>query len=503
MKQKIFYTILFLTIFSGFLLRFYNLDKQSYWMDEGYTINAVLSVLEKGNTILDSGQNYFCPMYCYPTAWVAQIFGSNATSFRILSVIFGIFLIFAVYFIVRKLFNKNSALLATFFVSFSYWQIAWSRQARWYTMLTLFFWLAIYFFYQFLQEQNNRKKIIYFISSLVITFLAVLTHRVAYFLIPIFITILALDLLKNREKINKKGVFLTFFSLILATFLLETIFNFGITNTLLAKFSLYYELPYYLSFFLVNYWFFIILSLYAYFGASEDEKMKYGLFLVPFLVYLVLFSFFTNIVHYRYLFAPALGFLILGAVGAMDIFEKLWQKNKIISWGFLGIIVIAFFISGQGVWKPLPFYILENDNITTGKTDRPYFGYTPQPNFNGAYEVIAQNLKPNEIVISSHPHFNKIFLQQPGYWLRYNYLGFEKKVDQVMNGKEYYVGAKVINSLEELKQIASSTHGYVVFDYMSATGRIPPEIVYFIRNSFEQIYFDEINAYSKIWVYKF
>lgn len=496
--------IIFLLILAGgAYLRLYNLGHQSYWMDEGYTINAVLSVLEKGNTVLDSGQNYFCPMYCYPTAWIAKIFGSTAFSFRLFSVLAGILLILAVYFIIKKLFDKNTALLATFFTAFSYWQVAWSRQARWYTLLALFFWLAIYFFFQFLETENKKRKVIYFLLALLLFFLAVLTHRIAYLLAPIFLILLIVKLVKNKEKINKKLLFLAVFALILAIFILESFLNFGISKTLMAKFSLYYVLPYYLSFFLINYWFFILLSLYAYFGASKEQKMRYGLFLLPFVVYLLAFSFFTNIVHYRYLFAPALGLLILGAVGTVEIFNKLKEKYKVSSFLFLGAVILIFFVSGQGVWKPFPFYTLENDNITTSKTDRPYFGYTPQPNFNGAYEVVAQNLKPNEIVISSHPHFNKIFLQQPGFWLKYDYLGFENKVDKIIDDKEYYVGAKVIDGLEELKQITSSTHGYIIFDYMAITGRITPETVYYVQNSFKQIYFDEINNYSKIWVYKF
>jgi len=45
-------------IIYGLFLRVYKIDQQSYWIDEGYTLNAVLSTLEKGYPILDSDKIY-------------------------------------------------------------------------------------------------------------------------------------------------------------------------------------------------------------------------------------------------------------------------------------------------------------------------------------------------------------------------------------------------------------------------------------------------------------
>ena len=505
-KCKYQYLLLFIAVLAmAIFLRFYNLGGQPYWMDEGYTINAVLSISAHGNTILDSGQNYFCPMYCYPTAWIAGVLGQNAIAYRLFSAIMGILLILAVYLIMKKLFSRHVALLASFFAAFSYWQIAWSRQARWYTLLALLFWLAIYFFYEFLQADSRKKRIWYLIAALAISVLAILAHQIAYLLVPIFIILLLLQVYSERKniRISLKLIIIAVVCLLVAILIPEWILNFGITRSMIAKFGLFYELPYYLSFYLANYWLFIFLAVYAYFGAPRGQKLRYALFILPFLVYLTAFSFFTNIVHYRYLFAPALGLYLLGAIGAIDIFSKLWQKYRVIAVVFLLAVIGIFFATGQGVWRPLPFYTLESDIGFRQRGERPYWSYTPQPNFNGAYQAVVDNLKPGEIIISSHPQFNKIFLHQPGYWIKYNYLGFENKPETITNDREYYGGAKVIDDLAELKQFVSSTHGYIVFDQMSITGRIPPEIVDYIRNSMKQIYFNEINEYSRIWVYKF
>jgi 4-amino-4-deoxy-L-arabinose transferase-like glycosyltransferase len=165
---------LLLIIAGGTALRLYKLSTQPYWMDEGYTINAVLSILEKGSSTLDSGENYFCATYCYPTAYIAKLFGNNAFSYRLFSVIAGIIFILIIFIIVRSLFNIRIALLSSFFVSFSYWQIAWSRQARWYTLFAIFFWLSLYFFYKSLN--GEKKKLLFYCLAILFTILSTLTH---------------------------------------------------------------------------------------------------------------------------------------------------------------------------------------------------------------------------------------------------------------------------------------------------------------------------------------
>lgn len=80
--------LLFLIILGGSFLRLFQLSQQSYWMDEGYTINAIISQLEHGTrgfaSVLDSGHTYFCPLYCTPTALITQFLGQNPFTYRLL-----------------------------------------------------------------------------------------------------------------------------------------------------------------------------------------------------------------------------------------------------------------------------------------------------------------------------------------------------------------------------------------------------------------------------------
>ena len=582
--------ILAIILLSGIFFRFYQLDKQSYWMDEGYTINAVISAAHNGysggSSILDSGGKYFCPLYCYPTQIISQFGGQNAFSYRLLAALFGALFILLAYLIAKIIFKNNkAALLTAFFVSFSYYQIAWSRQARWYTMLEVFFWLALLFFYLYLNFCHperlakdlslpkkeklvnlRNKKYLYLALSTIFTILAIITTNLAY-LLPLIMLIWYIlsfrperrgveEPLKHYKKIDLKKIVIA----ILVAAALIAFAEFGLGLHFIAhafkNVSLHYTLPYYSSFYLRNYWLLIILAIYGYFNAGSvgpqnlagksastqniarlrpafinEQQKKMIMLAIPFLAYLIPLSFFTQIVHYRYLFPTTLFIYMLAAVATIDILAKIRDKSKsplergarseaeggVCENWVLGlvffIIIVAFFLSGEGVIFPKNFYLLEADNPT--QFNRPYYAYTPQPDFNAAYATIKLNLQPKDIIISSHPQFTKIFLNQPGFWIKYDYLGMDDAPNTVylssrsaQGGEgsvatEYYVGAEIINNLSELKTLTQSHHGYIVFDYQSTDGRIDPQIINYIRTNLTQIFYNKINSYSQIWVYKF
>jgi hypothetical protein len=536
--KKLTLAIFLLIIAGGAFLRLDNLGEQSYWMDEGYTVNAIISAEQNGYSgkasVLDSGGKYFCPLYCYPAEKISQAIGQNAVAYRLLSAIFGILFITLMFFFTKKLSDSNgTALLTAFFTSFSYWQIAWSRQARWYTELEFFFWLALFCFLLFLSPrlkksipQNktpNLKSIYHLAFSVLFIVAAIATHKLAYFL-PIIMLVWYLLFIKEKNKndeivqpcqSNIKHV--VFGIAICATLILFAEYGLGLhfIAHALKNIKLSYALPYYLSFYLRNYWLFIIVAVYGFFAAEKEKRKPFILLAIPLILYLAGLSFFTQIVHYRYLFHLTPIFFILASIAITNAAKKIKSSLitakkirqlaegwiKIIPALFIFLIILIFFLAGQGVLAPKKFYQLESDDPS--QFGRPYYAYTPQPDFNSAYAKIKENIKPEEIIISSHPHFNKIFLNQPGYWLRYNYLGMEDTPNTIKNNKEYYVNAEVINNLDELKKITAQKHGYIIFDYMSADGRIDPAIINYIQTNLNLFFYNKINSYSQVWVYSF
>lgn len=477
----------------GSTLRLYHLSEQSYWMDEGYTVNAVISVVENGSTVLDSDQNYSCPTYCYPTALLVKQFGDSPANYRLLATLAGIIFIGAIFFITRRLFTTNIALLTTFFITFSYWHIAWSRQARWYTLFILFFWTSLYFFYKLLYDDKNKWQ--NGLLTALFTIATIFTHGLGYLLPLIFVLWAIID--KYFLKKNLSKVSIGWLALLGGLVLLFAEYRIGIVSNL----SLHYELPYYLSFYLRSYWLFIALGIIGFFSLYQTYKKEYLFFFTILLTYLIPLSFLTNVVHYRYLFHITPIFFILAALGLVALYQEIKPR-----WGralLIALVLTLFATIGGGVFKPQTHYYLESDNMET-LGDRPHYAYTPQPDWSGAYAYIKTEREPGDLIISSHPHFNKIFLNEPGYWLAYNYLGFDDRTEyRTPDNREYYVGAKVLDDVEALKTATKDNHGFIVFDYMAQDGRLSPELISYIDTNFELVYIKAENAHSEIWVYRF
>ncbi|MEI7463459.1 MAG: glycosyltransferase family 39 protein [Candidatus Taylorbacteria bacterium] len=485
-------------IFLGGILRFYYLSSQSYWMDEGYTVNAVMSISEHGSTILDSGQNYSCPTYCYPTAYLVNLFGNSPSSYRLLSVLAGLLFIAIIFLIARKFFNRNVALLTSFFVTFSYWQIAWSRQARWYTLFSLLFWLSLYFFYQSLY--SNKNKYLNISLTAIFTVLAVITHGLGYLLPLIFIGWILIDQIFIKKMFNwKKSLAVVVVGAVIM-WLFNLISNIDVISYLFNNLNLHYVLPYYLNFYLRTYWLFILFAIFAFFNRNNFYRKEIYFLVFILCAYLIPLSFFTNIVHYRYMFHLTPIFFMLGSLGIMGIHDQIKPKyGKAILW--VAIIGLFATIAG-GVFMPQTYYYLESDNPSS-LGSRPHYASTPQSNWNSAYAFIKANKSAGDITISSHPQFNKIFLDEAGYWIKYNYLGFDNKAEYSHDDREYYVAAKIIDDIAELKTITASSHGFIVFDFMSITGRIPQNIQNYIMTDLTLVFHEKTNEYSDVWVYRF
>lgn len=477
--------------FGGYL-RMYSLGSQPYWMDEGYTINATLSILERGSTTLDSGTQYSCPTYCYPTAAIAGIFGENAFSFRLLAALAGIAVAIAVYFIARGWFSPTVGLFASLITTLSYYQVAWSRQARWYTLFELFFWLALFFFYQTLYGEGRRTRAMYGILCIAATALAIATHGLGYVLPIIFALWLLIDrLILHRE--HRPALLVFALSGLLSLFFLT-----DPGRALLSAIDFFFALPYYASFYLSAYALFFVLAALALWLARRERAVWY--IVLALFAYVIPLGFMTEVIHYRYLFHLTPALFILGALG-LDLlrmrFGSTYRQATLI-----GVILLLFVTLGGGIVTPRSFYFLEADDPEKNP-GRSYYAYTPQPDWNSAYAYIAANRAENDIVISSMPQFNKIFLGEPGYWITYNYYGMEDTGELIQNDKEYYVGAQVVDDLEELQSLTASKHGYIVFDYMATDARVAPEILEYIGTHFKKVFEKRENSYSEVWVYKF
>lgn len=487
-------------IISGLFLRVYNLSSQSYWMDEGYTINAVLSIKENNSTLLDSGNYYSCFTYCYPTYYFTTLFGDNSFSYRLLSVISGVLLILILYIIIKKEINFKVAILTSFFTAFSYYEIAWSREARWYTLFSLFFFLSSYFFY----KADKTRKNLYYFYSIIFTIFSILTHSISL-LLPI--SFLIYKFFKNFELLNIKNnilhILLLLILSILSLFFVEYIFNINLLINAMKNISFNINIDDYIEFYFKNYSLFITLLLFSFFMKTKEEYKNYYYFsIIIITTYLIPLSFFTEVINYRYFFQLVPFLFLIASMTIDNIISGIKSiKNKII---LLLTFLSLFFLTGTGVIFPVKFYFLESDLPSQSWFKKDYYSYTPQPNWNEAYSVIMSNKKETDLIISNEPQFNKIFLNEAGYYLSYDRSGIdEKNKITIKDDREFYVNAISIHDLDSLKKIINEKHGYIVFDYLFVDKLNNLDKINYIKEHAKLIFFDEINEVSKIWVFSF
>jgi len=126
----------------GTAIRFHNLGKFSFWTDELLHVLAAESILENGEPIVPMRGPYRrALLYTEITAGSFLLFGVNEVSARLPSLIFNVVLLVLSFFIVRRLFNTQSALIFIFILAFSPIEIQIAREARMYSLFQLLYFL--------------------------------------------------------------------------------------------------------------------------------------------------------------------------------------------------------------------------------------------------------------------------------------------------------------------------------------------------------------------------
>ena len=166
--------IVILIILLGSFLRFYNIKKESFWLDEGavgltikkYNALQILNnVLEKGQILPEKyyTHNDELPVFYIILSGWAKIFGVSEFSLRGLPAILGLFALILIFYLVKYLFDEKIALLSTFLASINLTLIWYSQEARQYSYLLFLSLLSAIFLLKSL-EREKTKYIVGFLS---------------------------------------------------------------------------------------------------------------------------------------------------------------------------------------------------------------------------------------------------------------------------------------------------------------------------------------------------
>ncbi|MFW6383451.1 MAG: ArnT family glycosyltransferase [Nanoarchaeota archaeon] len=446
----------------GFILRIYALNVQSYWIDEAFSINGALAILEHGKPLLDSGIMYSrAPLFHYPLAALIGIFGLNEFSTRIMSVLFGTAFIPLLYFFTLKIANKKVALTATAIWTFFSLGIAWSRQARMYMMLTFFFFLALLFLVKF--SKTNTIK--YGIYCSLATIGAILSHTQGYALLLIYLIYLPVIYLNKPKKtiaLIKNNIKAVSALILLALGIVWIKKNF-IISVFSTQVDYFNEYIHYLS----NEYF--LLFYFALASVLLLRRFQYAFliaiaFILPF--YFVVFHHIAINLRYIFFILPIV--IIFASQGIIFLIENLnkYRFGKIISVFVILCIAFSLFSAGTITLLPRAKYSLEPA--------------TPQPDFKSAYNFVSENIRNNSTIISSYSPLAKIYLgKKPDYTFDISLSGHP---DSMMSNKGN-PNTEIYNNVTLVKNITTLEKAdFIIVDSMAAK-RISPRIQNFLRNT--------------------
>ncbi len=401
-----------ITLFA-IVLRFYKLGEWGFWIDEIYTTN-------RAQTALANLQNWpplTETLLGITFAWLDV----NEWSSRLMPALIGIISIPILFFPIKSLFGRTTALLTGLLLAISPWHLYWSQNARFYTLLLLLYTLALLFF--FMGLERDRPWYIW-VSALLLTF-AAREHMTALFFIPVALTyFLAVTRLSNEKPGGFRLKNLLPLGLPLAAIGLYELFNymFGIRVNSVEQFADITTggprssgIQVVLSLFVGNpgpspFW--VLTSILQNVGLPliclgfftgvhlTIKKNRGGLLLllgglVPLVTILILSTFVYSLD--RYIFVSLSSWLILGAMGIKEVFQRFEKSGVVLALG----IAILFLITPLS--QDMLYYKYQHGNRSDWK---------------GAYAFISQNKHDGDLFYASQPELGEYYMGEDVMFMR-------------------------------------------------------------------------------------
>ncbi len=188
-------------------LRVHHLGSESLWLDEAFSVQLAQSPLS--TIVSETSKDVHPPLYYMALRYWVRLAGSSEAGARMLSVVFSLAAIVAVYRLGSLLFGKPTGLLAAFFAGLSPFQIEFAQEARMYALLALLSVLSLFFFVRLLTE-GARVRPWVFVAYAVSTALMLYTQAYAVFIIAAEVFALASLLIRaspDSRRALKRGAF--------------------------------------------------------------------------------------------------------------------------------------------------------------------------------------------------------------------------------------------------------------------------------------------------------
>jgi uncharacterized membrane protein len=152
------------------VLRFYNISSESYWVDEGFSIEkAAKSFLKFIHDLpSDTRSDNNPPAYFIFLHFWSLLFGLGETATIYLSALLGIISVILIYYLGKRLHSERVGFISAFLLSISVFHVQYSQEARSYSMLVMMSLVSYLFFTKALER--GGKVLAYFFSSVVLIY---------------------------------------------------------------------------------------------------------------------------------------------------------------------------------------------------------------------------------------------------------------------------------------------------------------------------------------------
>ena len=378
------------------VLRLYRLGGNDLWYDEIY------SVLISNNFLTDWNPPVYFAFLHY---WI-KLFGLSEFSLRFPSLIFSVVSIPCLFFLGKKIFNRQVGLYGALMMSLSGFHLWYAQEARPYSLSVLLSILSTYYLYRFIKEGKIKFGFVYVLFSV----LGLYTNITYYHLFLILIQFLAVVVFIKKKFFLKLIVLL---SLIFCFFVLRL--DLFISKLLYVKVGFWIPEPTLKSllFTLENfnlgysascglYWFsnlialiILILGLSVLQEKGEYRRNYVFLILLSFLPLLLAYVFSKNIFSIYLdrgliIFSPYY-YLLLGA--NLNYLKNKWLKI-ILYCVFLVVLLIN-----------LPNYY--RNAMPVGV--KHHFGVIPRKPYQPALRFIEDNFKAGDMIVHTNSSTQEVF----------------------------------------------------------------------------------------------
>lgn len=455
----------------GLVLRGFGITQQSYWIDEAYSITLAQAIAQHGLPLLDSGAVIWrAPAFHYVLALPVSLFGDGYIATRALSVVFGIATILLVAYIANIWFSKSAAVITFVLLTFSYWEIAWSRQARMYMMLQLFFWLSVFLFERW---HSGKVRWIWPVLSVVVT---ILIHQLGWVLFGVAALWFVLHRYE-RKPFRTVPLVVPYLSVIVGCIALVAAASYFVTDIGLVQYWTHYT-----SFIIQEHWPLILLScigvVLGVYKKTSTALWLSGIFLLS----LGIMSYALPLLQYRYIF------FVLPIIYLLSAYTISLMPTPYIK---LSIVVLIIMLSPGFIVQPQAHFPLESDRP---KSDFMYKSFTPQPNFEAAYQFI-RNAQPDTL-ITPYPSVSRLYDTTDTMSL---YIDLTGTIPNAPT-REVYTGTQYI-TLDTLDRLRADEQSEIILVDFFADRRMNVAMKTYLETHGKVLYHDAGSVWSEVTLY--